>query len=62
MSDEQFEFVMAIDKYKRKNARPFPTWTEVLDVIKALGYRDLFLNFGMDKKAQRVIKIRIEAS
>ena len=39
MSDEQFEFVMAIDKYKRKNARPFPTWTEVLEVIKALGYR-----------------------
>ena len=39
MSDEQFEFLMAIDRYKRKNARPFPTWTEVLEVIKALGYR-----------------------
>lgn len=39
MSDEQFEFVMAIDEYKRANSRPFPTWTEVLDVIKALGYR-----------------------
>jgi hypothetical protein len=39
MSDEQFEFVMAIDEYKRKNARPFPSWTEVLEVIKALGYR-----------------------
>ena len=39
MSDEQFQFLMAIDEYKRKNARPFPTWTEVLEVIKALGYR-----------------------
>jgi len=39
LSDEQFEFLMAIDRYKRKNARPFPTWTEVLEVIKALGYR-----------------------
>ena len=39
MSDEQFEFLMAIDEYKGKNARPFPTWTEVLEVIKALGYR-----------------------
>ncbi|MHC4172236.1 MAG: hypothetical protein ACYTBX_09045 [Planctomycetota bacterium] len=39
MSDEQFEFLMAIDEYKRINTRPFPTWTEVLDVIKALGYR-----------------------
>ena len=39
MSDEQFEFLLAIDEYKSKNARPFPTWTEVLEVIKALGYR-----------------------
>lgn len=39
MSDEQFEFLMAIEEYKRANARPFPTWTEILEVIKALGYR-----------------------
>ena len=39
MSDEQFQFLMAIDEYKRLNTRPFPTWTEVLEVIKALGYR-----------------------
>lgn len=39
MSDEQFEFLMAIDEYKKANARPFPTWTEVLEVIKAIGYR-----------------------
>ncbi len=39
MLDEQFEFLMAIDEYKKKNTRPFPTWTEVLEVIKAIGYR-----------------------
>lgn len=39
MTDEQFEFLMAIDDYKRANQRPFPSWTEVLEVIKALGYR-----------------------
>jgi hypothetical protein len=39
MSEEQFEFLLAIDEYKKQNARPFPTWTEVLEVIKALGYR-----------------------
>ena len=38
MSAEQMEFLMAIDDYKRLNARPFPTWTEVLEVVKALGY------------------------
>ena len=39
MNDEQFEFLMAMDQYKKANQRPFPTWTEVLEVIKALGYR-----------------------
>jgi len=39
MSDEQFEFLMAIEEYKKENSRPFPTWTEVLELIKALGYR-----------------------
>ncbi|OHB62008.1 MAG: hypothetical protein A2167_06895 [Planctomycetes bacterium RBG_13_46_10] len=39
MSEEQIEFLMAIQEYKNKNDRPFPTWTEVLEVIKALGYR-----------------------
>ena len=39
MSDEQFEFLMVIDEYKRKNAIPFPTWTEILELIKAMGYR-----------------------
>ena len=39
MNDEQFEFLMAIDSYKKENQRPFPSWTEVLEVIRALGYR-----------------------
>ena len=39
MTEEQFEFLMAVDEYKKVNKRPFPTWTEVLDIISALGYR-----------------------
>jgi hypothetical protein len=39
LTDEQFEFLMAVDEYKKANSRPFPTWTEVLELIKALGYR-----------------------
>ncbi len=39
MTDEQFEFLQAIDTYKKVNQRPFPTWTEVLEVMTALGYR-----------------------
>jgi hypothetical protein len=39
MTAEQFEFVMAIEMYKKVNKRMFPTWTEVLEVIQQLGYR-----------------------
>ena len=39
MTDEQFAFIRAIDEYKKVNNRSFPTWTEVLDVLVALGYR-----------------------
>ena len=35
---EEIEFVRAIDRYKRKFNRPFPTWSEVLAVVKELGY------------------------
>ena len=39
MSDEILEFVLAIDDYKRANNRPFPSWSEVFEVIRYLGYR-----------------------
>ena len=39
MNDEQFDFLMAIDRYKKENQRPFPTWTEVLEIVRASGYR-----------------------
>ena len=39
MSAEQFEFVMAIEAYKKVNRRLYPTWTEVLEVLQQLGYR-----------------------
>ena len=28
-----------MDEYKRDFGRPFPTWSEVLEVAKSLGYR-----------------------
>ena len=39
MTAEQFEFVMAIETYKKVNKKMFPTWTEVLEVITQCGYR-----------------------
>jgi len=39
MNDDQFEFIMAIEDYKKANGRPFPSFTEILEIAKALGYR-----------------------
>ena len=39
MTAEQFEFCMAIETYKKANKKMFPTWTEVLEVVRHLGYR-----------------------
>jgi hypothetical protein len=36
---DEIAFMKAIDQYKRDNRRPFPTWSEVLEVLHALGYR-----------------------
>jgi hypothetical protein len=38
-TDDEIDFMKAMDQYKRDNRRPFPTWSEVLEVLMALGYR-----------------------
>lgn len=39
MTPEQFLFLAAIDGFKRANHKTFPSWTDVLEVIRLLGYR-----------------------
>ncbi len=38
-TEEQVEFMKAMDLYKRRSGRQFPTWSEVLEVLQNLGYR-----------------------
>ncbi len=38
-SEDETEFMKAIERYKRENRRPFPTWSEVLEILYSLGYR-----------------------
>jgi len=40
-SDDEVEFMNALDDYKRKSGRMFPTCSEVLEVIRDLGYTKL---------------------
>jgi hypothetical protein len=37
-SKAEMEFMMAMNEYKRKSGRMFPTWSEVLEVLQSLGY------------------------
>jgi hypothetical protein len=38
-SVDEIEFMRAMDDYKRKSGRMFPTWSEVLEVVRSLGYQ-----------------------
>lgn len=38
-SPEEMEFLRAMQEYKRRSGRMFPTWSEVLEVLMSLGYR-----------------------
>jgi hypothetical protein len=37
-NDDEIEFMQALDAYKRTSGRMFPTCSEILEVIRALGY------------------------
>ena len=37
-SRDEMEFMHAMQEYKRSSGRMFPTWSEVLEVLTALGY------------------------
>jgi hypothetical protein len=38
-SAAEMEFLAAIQEYKRASGRMFPTWSEVLEVVRGLGYQ-----------------------
>ena len=37
-SDEEISFMHALDEYKRRSGRMFPTCSEILEVVRAMGY------------------------
>jgi hypothetical protein len=57
-SDQEVAFMSALDEYKRKNGRMFPTCSEVLEVIRSLGYVQLSpaerANLAVDEPAGEV--------
>lgn len=45
-TDDEIEFMRALDEYKRANGRMFPTCSEILEVIRALGYERVRMGDG----------------
>lgn len=39
MTAEQFYFLSAVESFKKANGKMFPTWTDVLEVVRLIGYR-----------------------
>ena len=40
-SDDEIEFMHALERYKRASGRMFPTCSEILEVVRGLGYQKL---------------------
>lgn len=54
-SEPEIEFMRAMDDYKQSSGRMFPTCSEVLEVLRSLGYVQLndeqFAALGLDENA-----------
>ena len=44
LTQEELEFVKAIEQYKKEKGQNFLSWTEVLNIVKDLGYAKSELN------------------
>ncbi len=40
-TEAELEFMMAMNDYKKRSGRMFPTWSEVLEVLRSLGYEKM---------------------
>jgi hypothetical protein len=40
-TEAETEFMLAMNEYKRQSGRMFPTWSEVLEVLRHLGYQKI---------------------
>jgi hypothetical protein len=38
VDDEAFDFIQAIERFKQDRNRAFPSWSDVLGILKGLGY------------------------
>ncbi len=51
-SKAEIEFMTAMNEYKRRSGRMFPTWSEVLEVLQGLGYEKVEASIPMGPEGQ----------
>lgn len=49
----EMEFMLAMKEYKDQSGRMFPTWSEVLEVLRSLGYEKVTTDERHDVGVQR---------
>jgi hypothetical protein len=61
-SAAEMEFMMAMNEYKHQSGRMFPTWSEVLEVLRSLGYEKVAAgdcpDGGLDRRTPAAVGAR----
>ncbi len=52
-TEAEMEFMMAMNDYKQTSGRMFPTWSEVLEVLRGLGYEKVSADDDPDSVPHR---------
>ena len=50
---ERVEFLRAMDRYKRKTGKTFPSWSEVLEVLRSIGWMSPTMRLKNEHPPQR---------
>jgi len=58
-SDQEIEFMQAMDAYKRSSGRMFPTCSEILEVLRDLGYQQVGKAEGEPQAAEPGIDVKL---
>jgi hypothetical protein len=53
LSAEEFQFIKAIEKFKSKTGKMFLSWTEVLKILKELGYKKVPVKKEKEKEKEK---------
>ena len=61
-NNDEIEFMKALDCYKRASGRMFPTCSEILEVIRGLGYRKCDLDLEESEKSHEAVQQAVSDS